>query len=33
MHMEVHDNTRKIENGSRSTIALINPRSGLIRVT
>jgi len=33
MHMEVHDDTKKIENGPRSTIALINPRSGLIRVS
>ncbi len=33
MHREVHDDTTKNRNGPRSAIALINPRSGLIRVS
>ena len=32
-HREVRDDKRKIENGPRSAIALIDPRSGLIRVS
>ncbi len=33
MHREVHDDTRKIEMDRESTIALIDPRSGLISVS